>query len=69
MAERKPPSWEEIRGLIDRADEVCQESERTRDLADHAMRQRPFWPDRRRTARPTETPGPPGKGDKPTDAG
>jgi hypothetical protein len=54
MAEREAPSWEEIRGLIERVDEVCQEAERVRDRANDSMRERPFWPERRRTARPAK---------------
>ena len=51
MADRQPPDWEEIRGLIQRVDEVCRESELIRDRAEEAMRHRPFWPDRRRRPR------------------
>ena len=62
MAERNPPSWDEIRGLIERVDEVCQESERVRDHANHSMRQRPFWPERRRTVRSPDDKPPPDEG-------
>jgi hypothetical protein len=51
MAERKPPSWDDIRGLIERVDEICRESERTRSQAEHSMKQRPVWPDRHRNPR------------------
>ena len=66
MAERNPPSWDEIRGLIERVDEVCKESEKVRDRADHSMRQRPIWPDRRRAGRSLDPPSPPDDGKKPT---
>jgi hypothetical protein len=59
MDERKPPSAEEIKGILERADEIRHESERVRDRADHAIRQRPFWPDRRRTGRSADHPGTP----------
>lgn len=48
MAERKPPSWDDIRDLIAQADEACRESERQRNRADSTMRRRPVWPDHRR---------------------
>jgi hypothetical protein len=54
MAERKPPSWDEIRGLIDRIDEICRESERTCARADASMKQRSAWPDRRPVSAPPE---------------
>ena len=44
MSDRPHPPWEDIKGLIERVDEICRESERTRDRADHAMRRRPIWP-------------------------
>ena len=51
MGATKTPSWEEIRRLIDRVDEVCRESEVTRAHAERAMRRRDFWPDRDQVAR------------------
>jgi hypothetical protein len=51
MAEPKPPASDEIKGIIERVDEICRESERIRDRANHTMRQTPFWPDRRKTPR------------------
>jgi hypothetical protein len=45
MAERKPPSWEEIRGVIQRVDEICRESERTRREVERAMKRRRTWPE------------------------
>jgi hypothetical protein len=56
MAERKPPSWEDIKELIERVDEVCRESERTRNYADRAMKRTAIWPERRRMDRPYESP-------------
>ena len=54
MAEGKPSASDEIKGIIERVDEICRESERMRDHADHAMRQRPFWPERRKIPRFSE---------------
>jgi hypothetical protein len=63
MAERKSPSSDEIKGIIEKVDAICRESERTRDRADHSMRQRPFWPERRKTPRwSAEVPTSPDKG-------
>jgi hypothetical protein len=45
MNDRPPPPSEEIRRIIDRVDEICRESERTRSRADDSMRRRPIWPD------------------------
>jgi hypothetical protein len=50
-----PASWDEIKGLIERVDEVCREAERARNQADDAMRRRPFWPDRRKTPRDSDS--------------
>jgi hypothetical protein len=61
MAERNPPSLEEIKGLIERVDEVCRESQRVRDQANHSMRRQAFWPERRRTVRLPEPSAPPDK--------
>jgi hypothetical protein len=67
MAERKPPTSDEIRGIIERVDEICRESERTRDRADHSMRQKPFWPERRKAPRVSgELPASPHKGNNTT---
>ena len=51
MADQKAPTWKDIRGLIDRVDEVCRESEYLRDRAERGLRQPQFWPDRRRQPR------------------
>jgi hypothetical protein len=56
MGERKPPSWEEIRELIQRVDEMCRESETVRNRADSAMKRRPIWPERRRVDRVYDSP-------------
>ena len=47
--ELKPPSWDEIKNLIDRVDQVCRESEAVRMHAERSMRRRDFWPDRRQS--------------------
>jgi len=65
MAEEKPPASDEIKGLIERVDEICRESERIRDRANHTMRQVPIWPDRRKTPRWDDEP--PRSGDKRND--
>lgn len=51
MAESQPPSWDELKQLMKRVDEICRESERVCDRADDLMKQKPFWPERRRTPR------------------
>jgi hypothetical protein len=51
-----PQSWDEIKGLIERVDEVCRDAERARNQANDAMRRRPFWPDRRQTPRDPDEP-------------
>ena len=56
MTGPKPPSWDEIRALIERADEVCRESEHLRDQFERARKRPEFWPDRRQPAR-THEPG------------
>jgi hypothetical protein len=66
MDERKPPSAEDIRGILERLDEIRHESERARDRADYAMRQRPFWPDRRKTTVSEERSEAPDRRKKPT---
>jgi hypothetical protein len=48
MEDRKPPTWDEIRGLIDRVDQVCRESEQLRAHAERMLRRPRVWPDRRR---------------------
>jgi hypothetical protein len=40
-----------IQHLLERADEVCRESERLRADVERAMRRRDFWPDRRQAPR------------------
>jgi hypothetical protein len=68
MGEEKPPVSGEIKGIIERVDEICRESERIRDRADHTMRQPPIWPDRRKTPRWDDEPARPAdKGDKKND--
>jgi hypothetical protein len=51
MAGSDPPSWDEIRTLIDRVDEVCRESEMIRAQAERSRRRAAFWPDRRQSPR------------------
>jgi hypothetical protein len=64
MNDRNPPPWDEIRGVIERIDDICRESERTRDRADHSMRRRPIWPDPSPTEPVADDQGkPPDKGD------
>ena len=45
------PSPERIRALIEEADRVRRETESIADVADHAMKQGKFWPDRRKACR------------------
>ena len=47
----QPPTWEEIRALIERADEVCRESELLRVQAARQRHKPAFWPERRQPAR------------------
>jgi hypothetical protein len=54
MRDRKPPSWEELKELIARIDEVCKEAERVSESADRSMKTRTVWPDRRKTSRSLE---------------
>jgi hypothetical protein len=54
MTGPKPPSWEEIQILIERADEVCRESEQLRARFERARKRPDFWPDRRGPARTNE---------------
>ena len=49
-APKAPPTWDEIRSLIERADEVRRESEYLRAQAERARRRPEVWPDRRRPA-------------------
>jgi len=51
MAGQQPPTWDDIRSLIERADEVCRESEYLRAQAERARHRRDFWPERRQPAR------------------
>lgn len=55
---------DQIRALIEEADRVRNESERMRNQLDRSMK-RPFWPERRRTAR---VPPPPDAPDGNNDA-
>jgi hypothetical protein len=57
MEDRKAPTWEEIRGLIDRVDEVCRESEYLRAHAERVLRRPTIWPDRRREPQKHTQPG------------
>jgi hypothetical protein len=50
MATREPTWSERIRDLIEEVDRVRRESERTRDYAERAMKEK-FWPERRREPR------------------
>ncbi len=59
MSDRDASAFDEIKGIIERVDEICREAERMRDHADHAMRQRPVWPEPARSERVTETPATP----------
>jgi hypothetical protein len=40
-----------IRSLIEQVDEVCSESERTREHIEQTMRRPPYWPERRNPRR------------------
>jgi hypothetical protein len=51
MTGEKAPTWDEIRSLIERADEVCRESEYLRAQAERARRRPEVWPERRQPAR------------------
>jgi hypothetical protein len=51
MAGEKVPTWDEIRSLIERADEVRRESESLRAQAERARRRPDFWPERRQPTR------------------
>ena len=51
MADPKTPTWDDIRGLIDRVDEVCRESEYLRASAERGLRRPHVWPDRRHEPR------------------
>ena len=51
MTGPNPPSWDEIRALIERADEVCRESEELRAQFERARRRPECWPERRGPAR------------------
>jgi hypothetical protein len=44
---QQPRSEKEIRNLIDETDRVRDESSKTRDWVDRAMKRPAFWPDRR----------------------
>ena len=57
MADSGPPTWEDIRGLIDRVDEVCRESESLRARAERALRRPQIWPDRRTAPHSYDEPG------------
>ena len=51
----KPPTWDDIRRLIERADQVCRESERLRAQAERARQRPQFYPDRRQPSRVLDT--------------
>lgn len=51
MTGEKVPTWDEIRSLIERADEVCRESEYLRAQAERARRRPYIWPERRQPVR------------------
>ena len=51
MTGEKAPTWDEIRSLIERADEVRRESEYLRAQAERARRRPDIWPERRQPAR------------------
>ena len=50
MTGEKVPTWDEIRSLIERADEVRRESEYLRAQAERARRRPDIWPERRHPA-------------------
>jgi hypothetical protein len=54
MRDPKPPSWDDIKDLIARVDEVCKEAERVSEKADRSMKTRVVWPDRRKGPRSLE---------------
>jgi hypothetical protein len=51
MEERQPPTWEEIRSLIEKVDQVCRESEYLRAHAERVMKRPMVFPDRRHEPR------------------
>jgi hypothetical protein len=63
--ERRQRHSEDLDALLERADEVCREAERTDAYAREGMSRRPFYPDRRRNPRlpdPDESGGGTGDG-------
>ena len=46
MADRRYPSHEDLRGILDRADEACREAEAVRKEVDASFRRRFCWPER-----------------------
>jgi hypothetical protein len=57
MEDRKPPTWDEIQGLIRRVDEVCRESEYLRGQAERARHRPTVWPERRKQPSRQSEPG------------
>jgi hypothetical protein len=51
MSERKKPTLDEIRGLIEQVDGRLREAEQLRSHVNERNRRAPGWPDRRRAAR------------------
>ena len=49
--QRKRPTPDEIRGLIEQIDGQLREAERLRNYANERSRANDFWPDRRKTPR------------------
>jgi hypothetical protein len=57
IVERYKGQSEDLDALLERADEVCREAERTDVYAREGMSRRPFYPDRRRMPRFPEPQG------------
>ena len=51
MTGENAATWDEIRSLIERVDEVCRESEYLRAQAERARHRPHVWPERRQPAR------------------
>lgn len=51
--ERDRPRSEQIRALIDEVDRLCREAEHVKDDADRTMKRDAFWPERRKSHRPS----------------
>lgn len=51
--ERDHPRPDQIRALIEEVDRLCREAEHVMGDADRAMKRGAFWPDRRKSHRPS----------------